>query len=341
MAATIKDVARKAGVAFSTVSLVLNDRANVSPETKERVRRAIEELNYRPKHSARSLASKQTGNIGFILTDDHFSRAEPFYTKIFLGTEFESRLYNYYILLTTIPPSFKAATDTPRFLREHNVDGVILAGHVPTALSKLLDELDIPHVYVDYSHQKKQSNVVMMDNLNGAKAAMKHLFQLGHEKIAFIGAEITHPSISSRFEGYKVALADASIAYSEQLIQIQKTFLSVEEGFNATEILLRKNRNFTAILAANDAMATGALQCLKKNGYKIPQDVSIVGFDNIDAGTLTMPQLTTVNIDKEELGAIAVRRLIEMINSKKQFLGTIYTPVDLIIRESTSPTASN
>ncbi|HEX9614557.1 MAG TPA: LacI family DNA-binding transcriptional regulator, partial [Bacteroidota bacterium] len=127
---TIKDVARKAGLSLSTVSLVLNEKENVSVETRTKVLKIINELDYHPRRSARGLASKLTGNIGFILTDDHFTQAEPFYTKIFLGTEFEARKHNYYVLLTTVGRTVKESAEVPRFLLEQNVDGVVIAGRI-------------------------------------------------------------------------------------------------------------------------------------------------------------------------------------------------------------------
>src|SRR5262245_59028467 len=191
MASTIRDVAKKAGVAISTASLVINDRPNVNPETKERVLQAIRELDFHPRRHARALASQKTGNIGFIPTEEHFSLAEPFYTKIFLGTEFESRKFNYYILLTTVPSSFRLENDLPRFLRERNVDGILFAGRVPLILAQHVREFRLPHVFIDFSPRDRTSNVVMMDNLLGAVQAVRHLLALGHRQIAFIGGDIS------------------------------------------------------------------------------------------------------------------------------------------------------
>lgn len=341
MAPTIKDVAKKAGVALSTASLVLNDRPNVNPVTKERVLQAIRELNYHPRRHARALASQKTGNIGFILTEDHFSRAEPFYTKIFLGTEFESRKYNYYILLTTVPSNFRIETDLPRFLRERNVDGVLFAGRVPAALTEHIRQLELPHVYIDFSPRHEQSNAVMIDNLLGASLAVRHLIELGHRRIAFIGGDISHPSIATRLEGYKQTLLQAQLAIDEDLIESKESYTASEDGYRAAEKLIARHASFTAIFAANDAMAIGAMQCLKKHERQIPAEVSVVGFDDVEAGTHTQPQLTTVRVDKEELGAIASRRLVEMIETKKEFLGKVFTPVELVVRQSTAaPSAS-
>ena len=141
MSPTIKDVAQKAGVSLSTVSLVINSKSNVRPETKKRVETAIAELNYHPRRNVRGLASKRTYNLGFILTEDPFSQAEPFYTKIFLGTD---RKYHYYILLTTVQKNFREGAAIPRFLLERNVDGVILAGKVPNKLIDFVQEMGLP-----------------------------------------------------------------------------------------------------------------------------------------------------------------------------------------------------
>jgi len=339
VSSTIRDVAQKAGVSLSTASLVLNDRPNVNPETKERVVQAIRDLNYHPRRHARALASQKTGNLGFILTDTHFSRAEPFYTKVFLGTEFESRKYDYYILLTTVPHNYHPERDLPRFLKERNVDGALLAGRVPTALIEHLRSINLPHVLIDFLPRQKPSSAVMMDNLLGASLAVRHLIELGHRRIAFIGGDMSHPSIARRLEGYQQTLIEAQMPVVDELIETAESYTAAEDGYQAVTKLLARQADFTAIFAANDAMAIGAMRCLQERGRHIPAEISIVGFDDIEACTHTQPQLTTVRVDKEELGAAASRRLIEMIETKKEFLGNVFTPVEFLIRQSTAPPA--
>ena len=175
MAVTIKDVASRAGVSLSTVSLVLNNKHNVSEETRLKVQQTIDELKYHPRRVARGLASKTTGNIGFIVTENHFSRAEPFYTKVFLGTEFEARQHDYYVLLTTVKKSFRRSQHIPRFLLEKNVDGVILAGTIPTSLIDYIRETDLPFVMVDYLPKSGPCSAVLIDNFEGAYRAVTHL----------------------------------------------------------------------------------------------------------------------------------------------------------------------
>ncbi|MBN2009634.1 LacI family DNA-binding transcriptional regulator [candidate division KSB1 bacterium] len=335
MTATIKDVAKKAGVSLSTVSLVLNNKTNLSPETINKVKQAISDLNYHPRHSARGLASKKSGNIGFILTDDHFSRAEPFYTKIFLGSEFEARNYNYYILLTTIEQNF-CKKSIPRFLLEKNVDGVILAGHIPDGLINFLsNNYNIPVVYIDYLPPKGKSFAILIDNVDGAKLAVEHLLEKGHRDIAFVCGEISHPSMQSRFLGYKQALKNADIPLREELVVTDELATSDESGHNATCKLLKTGIHFSAIFAGNDAMAIGCMKCLKKKQISVPDQIAIVGFDDVDIANQIDPKLTTMRVDKEEMGAIAIKNLVEMITKEKRNFGKVLVPVELVTRNST------
>ena len=335
MSATIKDVAKRANVSLSTVSLVINNKKNISPDTVNKVRKAIEELDYHPRHSARGLASKKSGNIGFILTEDHFSRAEPFYTKIFLGTEFQARQHNYYIILTTVKRNFSKKS-IPRFLLERNVDGVILAGHVPDALITFINKnYDIPVVYIDYFPPKGQSCAVLIDNDEGARMAVEHLIDRGHQHIAFIGGEYSHPSIYSRYFGYTQALSRAGIQVNDKIVIKDEHNTGEENGYNATCTLLQTGEKFTAIFAGNDAMAFGCMQCLKRQNIPVPEKVALVGFDDVDVARQMEPRLTTIRINKEEMGAIAVKNMVDMISDDKNNFGKNIVPVELVVRDST------
>lgn len=334
MSPTIKDVAKRAGVSLSTVSLVINRKKNIKEETVRKVQQAIEELNYHPRRSAQGLASKKSGNIGFILTNDHFSRAEPFYTKIFLGSEFEARKHNYYILLTTVENKFNKKY-IPRFLLERNVDGVILAGKIPAGLINYIHKHDLPMVFIDYFPAKGKFAAVLMDNVVGARQVVTYLIGKGHRHIAFIGGDISHPCIQERFRGYKQALQKSNISFNENLVVTDELYTSDVDGYNAMGKLLKRNVPFTAIFAANDAMAFGCLQCLKERNIKVPAQIALVGFDDVDVAIQMEPHLTTVKVDKEEMGAIAVKSIVDMITNDKKTLGKILVPIELIIRQST------
>jgi len=337
MAPTIKDVARKAGVSLSTVSLVINAKANVRPDTRKKVEDAIAELNYHPRRNARDLASRKTQNIGFILTDDHFSKAEPFYTKIFLGTEIEARKHRYYILLTTVQRNFRKGSNIPRFLLERNVDGVILAGKVPTRLIVLIQKMGLPLVLIDYVEPSCKASTVLIDNFEGARMAVEHFISDGHRKIAFVGGEATHPSVSERLRGYKQALQEHNIPVAESLISNGEPHTGLADGCEATRKLLNAGVGFTAIFATNDTMAVGAMRCLKEKGLSVPGDVSIIGFDDIDVCLQVDPCLSTVRVFKEDMGSIAVRRIVEKIESERRVVDQVLVPVELVLRDSTAP----
>ncbi len=334
---TIKDVAKEAKVSTATVSLVIHNHKRISPKTKKLVMDTIKKLNYHPSRSARGLVSNKTGNIGFILTNDHFLRTEPFYTRIFLGSEFEAREKEYYLLLTTIESDFQSQKTLPRFILERNVDGVIVAGKVPNSFIHNLGQIEIPLVFIDYQPKKleKKYSSVLIDNYNGGFLATNHLIELGHKKIAFIGGDIDHPSIKERLKGYKAAINDAKISLNNNLIIADEDYPARENGYNAAEKLLKKDKNVTAIFACNDAMAIGIMQYLKRKGIKVPDDISLIGFDDVEEDISQDPPLSTVRVFKTEMGAAAIRLMSNLINNNSDNHEIKFIPVELILRKST------
>ncbi|OGU33738.1 MAG: hypothetical protein A2068_12545 [Ignavibacteria bacterium GWB2_35_6b] len=332
---TIKDVAQKAGVSIATVSLVIHNHERISSVTKKKVQKAIKDLNYYPSRSARDLVSKKTGNLGFILTDDHFLRTEPFYTRIFLGTEFEARDGEYYILLTTIKSDFSETDQLPRFVLDRSVDGVIIAGKIPEILIDKLSKYNIPLIFVDFISSKGNYPVVLIDNIQGGLLAANHLISYGHKNIAFIGGDINHPSINERLTGYKKALESAGINPNKKYISTSSPYPDRQNGYNSAKKIFENNKDVTAVFACNDAMAIGVMHYLKDNGYTIPNDVSVVGFDDVEADLMLDPPLTTIRVPKIELGAEALRLMINILKSKNSSAKKILVPVELIIRKST------
>lgn len=335
MKITIKDVAKKAEVSTATVSLVITNNSRISQDTRKKVLKAIKELDYHPSRSARGLVSKKTGNLGFILTDDHFLRTEPFYTRIFLGTEFAAHVHDFYILLTTLPNTFSIEDPLPRFVLEKNVDGIIIAGKVPSALIQKLEKYKIPLVFIDYVPPVGEYPIVLMDNINGGEIATKHLIDLGHKSIAFIGGDVKHPSIANRLIGYKRMLEKHNIPVTSKLISTNSPEPIKDEGYKAMKALLSKNKNISAVFACNDAMALGAMQYLIDNGHNIPDEMSIIGFDDIESNIFLNPPLTTIRVPKIDLGVRAVKLLSESITDRNIARKKILVPVELIIREST------
>ena len=330
---TIRDVAKKAGLSLSTVSLVLNKKGYVSEPTKEKVLSIIKELDYHPQPSARGLASKLSGNIGFILTDEHSSQSEPFYTRIFLGSELEARKHNYYILLTTVGKNIKQTDEMPRFLFDNNVDGVIIAGKIGVSWIEYIAKKNIPLLLIDFVAPRISS--ITIDNKAGAELVMQHFLEGGHKKIGFIGGDIKHPSVQERYLKYRSMLLNAGISPNERWENVDQANTTMVDGYEAAKKIFSHNENKpTAIFAANDAMGIGCMRYLTEKGLKVPNDVAIVGFDNIEAGLHVDPPLTTVNVHREEMGSLAVRRMVEMIRDKTAVVTKTVTPVELVLRES-------
>lgn len=330
---TIKDVAKEAEVSIATVSLVINNHARISPETSARVKKAIKKLKYHPSRSARGLVSQKSGNIGFILTEDHFLRSEPFYTNIFLGAEFEAHKFEYYILLTTIPSTYNPGQKLPRFILEKNVDAVIFAGSIPEQTIKDVKKCNIPIAFIDY-YTSDNCSSVLIDNLNGGRIAANHLLNKKHRNIGFIGGDLRHPSIKERYLGFKTALENAGLKISSNCC-IDEENTTRQNGYNAVKKLLNKNKNLTAIFACNDAMAIGAMQYLKSNNIKVPEDISILGFDDVEAGLMADPPLTTIRVPKVELGIEAIKLINDMIHGNPKSNRKILVPVELIERKTT------
>ena len=335
MSYTIKDVAEKAGVSTATVSLVVHNHTRISPETRKKVLKVIKQLNYYPSRSARGLVSKSTGNIGFILTEDHFLKTEPFYTKIFLGTEFATRETNYYVLLTTVNSEFVKGEPLPRFIQEKNVDGIIIAGKIPLPLIDRIKQMKIPLVFVDYYPPDGDFPVVMIDNIKGGMLATQHLIELGHRKIGFVGGDLNHPSVSDRLYGYRKALRQSSIEVNASYISTEEQNTTKHTGYLAAEKLFAKAPDLTAVFACNDAMAIGVLQYLKDHNYKVPGDISLIGFDDIEYDLLEKPSISTIRVHKIELGVEAMKLIVNVVENNDLSPKKTLIPVELVIREST------
>ncbi len=336
MAVTIRDIAEKSGVSVSTVSLVINHKGYVSGKTRERVTDVIEKMNYKPLHSARKLATKMTGNIGYIVWEGHFYEVEMFYSQIFLGMEYAVRDSDYYILLTTIKEQFDPKENLPRFLKYNDIDGVALAGRVPNSIIDYLEHQRIPFVLIDYGVPGKVYNSVVIDNYNGAYSAVEHLIKNGRRRIGFVGGSFFHPSIKERYRGYKEALEyngiDGNIFSDYAYLKDVETSRSI--GERGASSLLSLDPVPDAIFCCNDSTAIGVMSNVQKKGYRIPDDVAIVGFDDIPSAVFNSPKLTTVRVPKLDIGKEAIKLLIELINNPDTTPQTRTISVELVKRES-------
>jgi LacI family transcriptional regulator/LacI family purine nucleotide synthesis repressor len=330
---TIKDIARKAGVSVATVSKVMNGYDDIGEVTKAKVLKIIEENNYRPNANAQSLRTNKSFLVGLFFKDHQDSGVKhPFFRGIISGLE-EKLLENNYDMIL-----FSANwEDQFSYLEKcefRNVDGAILMG-MPRDDPKLPELLNakIPSVFIDLDMSAERASYIISDNEEGARKAVRHLAELGHQKIATIeGEEITVPT-QKRLAGYKAEMEAQNLEIRDEWV-IQGRF-SVDGGCQAMKEILRLEDKPTAIFCQGDEIAVGAMQAIEEAGLKVPDDFSIVGFDDIEISQYLNPALTTVGQKKEEMGIEAAKMVIELINNQEEKVEPEIIDTELIVRNST------
>jgi len=326
---TIKEIAKLANVAQSTVSKALNDRADVSPETKRKVVEIAKQYNFVPNAFGKGLKSRTTENIGVIFgRESQPLSGNPFYSRVLEGIEAELAMNNYNLVLQLIPESQQDML--PKMVRQRQVDGLILAGIFQEQFIQNILSNNINIVLIDPKIIIDNCSQILIDNEYGAFTATQYLIQKGHQQIGFISGDLERLSFKQRFDGFKKALKYNDIAVEKNLIMTG----GLEKGYEHVKSLLKLENRPTAIFAANDINAIHGYKAIQEKNFKIPDDISIIGFDDIDLAKYSTPSLTTVRVYKEELGSIGVRTLLQMINGENKTPITTIVPTRLIERES-------
>lgn len=330
---TIKDIARKADVSVATVSKVMNGYDDIGDATKAKVLKIIKENNYRPKANAQSLRTNKSFLVGLFFKEHQDTGVKhPFFRGIISGLE-EKLLENNYDMIL-----FSANwEDQFSYLEKcqfRNVDGAILMG-VPKDDPKLRELLNskIPSVFIDLDISDKKASYIISNNEEGARKAVRHLAELGHKKIATIkGEQITIPT-QKRLAGYKAEMRAQNLEIKDEWI-IQGRF-SVDGGVKAMQKILELDNQPTAIFCMGDEIAVGAMQTIKEAGLKVPDDYSIVGFDDIEISQYLNPALTTIRQQKEEMGIEAANMVLELINNQEEKVEPVIIDTELVLRDST------
>ncbi len=332
--ATIQDVAERAGVSISTVSRVINQSVAVDPATEERVRAAIDALGYRPNLLARSFRRRVTHTIGLVVPDN----SNPFFAGVARVIEDEGFLAGYSVVLCNSDLSeVKQATYVDALLAKR-VDGLILvsSGLVPTPggsdVMRRILEAGVPCVVVDRDLGEAPVDQVLVDNHRGGYLAGEHLLRLGHRRLAcLVGPNDLTPS-AGRIAGFRSALAEAGVELApDALVRGDGRYAG---GAEAARELLRRGVEFTAIFAFNDPMAIGAIGALARAGRRVPEDVSVVGFDDIVQASAICPALTTVAQPIAEMGRRSVALLLERMRHRDAPVARVVLPTRLVERES-------
>jgi len=330
---TMYDVAREAGVSLMTVSRVVNDKGEISPETRQRVQEVIEKLGYRPSGIARSLAGGQTFTLGLIVPDI----ANPYFSGIAHGVTSVAYAEGFSVLLCDCQEQSERELTMLDVLEEKRVDGVIVAApRTPT--EKLLPILARhPNVVVvnrlfDDSDGSSARGYVVNDDKEGAYQIIKHLLHRGHSSIGFLAGPKTSFGSMRRLQGYKAALEEQGLAYNPDLVRYCAP--TVEGGRNIANQLVHDHPEISAMLGFNDLVAIGVLQCCQHLGVSVPGDFAIFGYDDIPMASWVTPALSTCRVNFEEMGREATRLLINYISDCPEDCASIVMQPKLIIRES-------
>jgi DNA-binding LacI/PurR family transcriptional regulator len=328
---TIEDVAALAGVSRQTVSRVVNDRDLVADETRARVLAAIEALDYRPNASARSLASRRTYVLGIVTAD--FS--DYTHARIIEGAEAEAQNQGYLFFVSSAEHGPDGEPLHSPLLSQHQTEGLLIVYHGSEQdTHAIFEEIphDLPVVTIGYAEDREHVVTVSITNAWGARQATSHLLGLGHRRIAHVtGPPKMYESKKRRF-AYTQALQEANIVPDDRLVA--KGDWSSASGYRATMELIGREVDFTAMFIQNDRMTMGVLQALREHKLRVPQDIAVVGFDDIPSARYFSPPLTTIHHPFSELGRTGTRLLIDLVNGQPAPSEPIRLETSLVVRRS-------
>jgi len=333
MKVTIADIAKKANVSKMTVSRVLSGKGQVAQKTAERIRRIADKMEYHPNLIARSLASKQTKILGVIIPKIEHMFLDNYIAQILSGLTDVALHNDYKIILCPVDISQKSDTAYLSISRTKMLDGMIL---VKTKMNdpnlKKLVEVDFPFVLVNYKSSSEKIHYIDSHNIKGAEIAVEYLYNTGHRNIAFVAGSMDETNARDRMKGFKTAANKYNLNCPEDWI-IYGDF-SKEKAYKESEKLFTGNTNPTAIFCSDDYMAIGVMERIKSKNLRIPEDVAVIGFDDIEIAAYVKPALTTVRQPIYQLGKSAAVMLLDIINKKENIDNHRILDVELIKRES-------
>ncbi len=327
---TSQDVAKKAGVSVATVSRVLNDSPHVRPAVRTKVLRVVKALNYQPNRTAQRLRAKRSRVIGLIISDIE----NPFFTSIIRGIEDVAYKHGYSLVLCNSDEDPEKETLYIRVMRSEAVAGVILASTTENgpSIPELVDH-NIPVVAIDRRIRDRRVDSVLAANRQGTFQAVKHLIELGHRSIGFIGLPLTRTPGNERYKGYVSALHEHGLSVSRQLVRISNA--KQQGGHDSALELLKTQPSLTALFVANNLMTLGALDAIRETGLCIPDHISIVGFDDMPWAPLLQPPLTAIAQPTYDLGQKAADLLLERLQDANRPSVHLQLTTQLIVRGST------
>ncbi|OOF69634.1 HTH-type transcriptional repressor PurR [Rodentibacter caecimuris] len=311
--ATIKDVAKMAGVSTTTVSHVINKTRFVAAETEKLVHQAIKTLNYSPSAVARSLKINTTKSIGMLVTTSE----APYFAEIIQAVEEHCYQQGYSLFLCNTQNDAGKIQNHLEMLAKKRVDGLLVmcSEYTQDSLDLLTDFSSVPMVVMDWGPNSR-TDIIEDYGFTGGYLATKYLIDCGHKDIGIIAGELNKTPAKTRYEGFIQAMNEAGLLINSDWIM--EGFFEPEDGFECMNKILAQKKHPTAVFCCNDVMALGAISAISEKGLNVPEDISIIGYDNIHASRFYAPPLTTIHQSKSRLGAQAVNLLLERISQSKE-----------------------
>ncbi|WP_426553279.1 catabolite control protein A [Bacillus velezensis] len=328
---TIYDVAREANVSMATVSRVVNGNPNVKPTTRKKVLEAIDRLGYRPNAVARGLASKKTTTVGVIIPDI----SSIFYSELARGIEDIATMYKYNIILSNSDQNLEKELHLLNTMLGKQVDGIVfMGGNITDEHVEEFKRSPVPIVLAASVEEQGETPSVAIDYEQAIYDAVKLFIDKGHRDIAFVSGPMQEPiNRSKKLQGYKRALEEAAIPFNEQFVA--EGDYTYDSGMEALQSLMGLDRKPTAILSATDEMALGIIHAAQDQGFSIPDDLDIIGFDNTRLSLMVRPQLSTVVQPTYDIGAVAMRLLTKLMNKEPVEEHIVELPHRIELRQST------
>lgn len=331
MGTTIFDVARICGYSKTTISRAFSSPEMVSEKTRNIIYAAAKQLNYTPDAIARAMVRKKTNNIGFIVTEQQYPVVlNPFYSPVFEGVLQVGRKRGYSVFIAS---DADIQLPTGQVYMKKQMDGVIICGQTSENIIESFRSQEIPVVLLNNVYDLENLVCVTLDHYGGAVKAVEHVIQHGYRDIAIISGHFSPYVMQERFRGYTDTLKAHGIPVDESFIRsIEPT---MKEAMSCASELLALDNRPSAIFATNDVIAIGAIKAALRSNLAIPQDIAVVGFDDSDYSEIIEPELTTVRIDKEEMGRIAAGKLIDILENRPSKKQVIVCKTNLIERKTT------
>ncbi len=330
----IKEVAERCGVSKSAVSLVINNRRGVSDQTRERIQDAIKDLGFRPNNAARALGGRETvvsaGRLAFVAFDDWADASHSYYGQVLAGASLHAQELG--AELSFFQVTNPQQTDIlPSQVDVAGLDGMLITGKPSDAVLQQLLDNKSPVVMVSPSTPHIMADSIRPENVEGSWLATRHLIEHGHRRIAYLGGSRHNVDAQERYLGYRMAMIEANLPIDESLVEFQD--FSPPGGRLALQRVFERAQGVTAVYAGGDYLAIGAYEAAHDLGLCVPEDLSVVGFDNIEPVKYLRPGLTTIGIDLRAIGARAVDRVLQLIK-RPQPLVHLRVPGKLVVRGS-------